>query len=303
MIDRTYFTFYMVARHKSFTKAAQSLYLTQPAVSQQIKALEEKHSVKLFLKEGKRIKLTPEGEVLYRYAKMIINATNSLQKDIINSSLLTKLYHIGATLTIGEYLLPPLLGLYKKELPLYDITVEVANTNKIKNEIFENKLDLGLIEGTFDKNIFKHKLFMEDELILVAGIDSELAETGVITADQLPNIRLILREKGSGTRQAFENALIKEGFEAERIKPYMCIGSLTSIKSMVESNLGYTVISKLAVERELKDEKLKHIKINNFKITREFNFIYMKTGPQKFINEFINYCFDWERSKREYKIR
>ncbi len=290
MIDRLHITFQTVVRHSSYTKAAQELCLTQPAVSQHIRILEKSYKVLLFAKEGKRIYLTEEGKILNRYITDVQQIINSLNRDILNEGRKIKEYNLGATLTIGEYLLPHILGSHKRYNPNQDLVLQVDNTKIIAEKLFSNEIDLGFVEGEFDRKMFDYTLFKKDELILVASKDSILSEKKQIEPSQLTELRLILREKGSGTRKTFENALLSADLSLPGNKPYMSIGSLTSIKSMVERDLGYSVISRLAVEEELDQGRLIEIEIRNFQIFREFNFIYNKNRPQTFVTSFISFC-------------
>jgi len=197
-------------------------------------------------------------------------------------------YRVGATLTIGEYVLPALLGEYARRFAQHEITLEVENTSTITRRVLNEQLDLGFVEGPFDRRLFEAQLHRRDELILVAAAESELAQRKRVGIEELDELRLILREPGSGTRQSFDEAMLASGRPA--LKPSMSIGSLTSIKRMVVAGLGATVISRLAVADELAAGIMTEIEIEGLRIEREFNFIYRKNGPRAFIVNFIDFC-------------
>jgi len=290
MLDHRLATFLAVAKTQNYTKAAEILNLTQPAVSQQIKYIEDYYGVQVFRKKGRNNELTPEGQILYRYVLDIAQHFAFLDRDIKNKSAIIKKYHLGATLTIGEYVLPKILGQYKNEYNAIDLILQVNNTALIKEHVLSGELDLGLVEGSFDRERFYFQKFKEDELILVAAPFSELGQREQIELKDLPKERLILREKGSGTREAFETKLVELGYDVNAFNIYMDIGSLTAIKSLVISGLGCTVISREAVRNEIKSKEMKRIKIKGVKLTRTFNFIYTKDGPQEFIQSFIGFA-------------
>ncbi len=296
MIDRVHKTFQAVVHHGSYTKAALELCITQPAVSQHIKTIENLYNVLLIAKEGKKIYLTEEGKILNKYILKVQQVTNSLKKDLLNSGSLTKEYNMGATLTIGEYILPEILGIYKLSVPNHNLILQVENTKIISEQLYSNKIDLAFVEGNFDKKLFNYTIYKKDELILTASKNSSLSKKRFINPADLVDLPLILREKGSGTRKTFEDALLNSGLSLPEYKPYMSIGSLTAIKSMVERDLGYTIISRLAVQNELDMGKLVEIEIRNFKIFREFNFIYNKNSALPFVKSFIDFCLSHLRN-------
>lgn len=286
MIDRFHQTFATVARLGSYTKAAQELCLTQPAVTQHVKALEEHYRVSLFERAGRAPRLTEAGVILLRHLEQAAGIEHALQIELRNASTAVQLYRVGATLTIGEYVLPSLLAEYSKCFAQHEIILEVENTSAITRRVLNDQLDLGFVEGSFDRRLFEASLYRRDELILVTAAQSELGPS--IGIAELDALRLILREPGSGTRQSFDEALLSCG--RSPVKPCMSIGSLTSIKRMVIAGLGCTVISRLAVADELAAGTLAEIEIEGLRIEREFNFIYRKNGPRAFIANFIEFC-------------
>lgn len=288
MIDSKLTTFINVAKLKSYTRTAELLNLTQPAITQHIKQLEEYYKVKLIMKKGRQISLTEEGEVLFRYAKEFEANSLTLERELRNKTSLVKRYNIGATLTIGEFVLPNFLGEYKRLHENIDVIINVSNLEENLKRLSNGEIDLGIVEGPFDKGKFICKKFKDDELVLVAAPSNSIAKSSKVDMSVIVNSgKLILREKGSGTRMTFENRLVEQGYSLSDLKVYMEIGNLGAIKSLVEANLGYTVISREAVKKEVEAGTLKIIPIRDIKFIREFNFVYLEHSPQNFIEDLM----------------
>lgn len=290
MIDSKIITFINVARLKSYTRAAELLNLTQPAVSQHIRQLEDFYGVSLIRKKGRQIFLTEEGELLYKKACEFEASSIHVERTLKNKHLVTKRYNIGATLTIGEFVLPGLLGRYKKLYPNIDVIMQVHNLAEVLKRVNSGELDLGIVEGPFDKRAFRYAKMKDDELILVASPQNEMSGNAAVSIEEvISGGKLILREKGSGTRLIFENKLLEMGCSLSDVKVYMEIGNIGAIKSLVEANLGYTVISREAVKSEIEAGTLVHIPIENTRIMREFNFVYLDNCPEDFIKAFVSF--------------
>ncbi|MBZ9685090.1 LysR family transcriptional regulator [Clostridium estertheticum] len=294
MLDTRLTTFITLARTKSFTKSAAVLNITQPAVSQHVKFLEDKYEATLIAKQGKGLNLTQEGLILLKYAEEIDALYKALEMKLKNSGSIAKTYNIGASMTIGGYVLPYLLGKHKKLHENIDILLQVNNTEEILEKLVNGKLDFVMIEGLFDKNKFKFKKFKDDEVVLAVSKEHAFAKTKEVNVEDVINGNLILREKGSGTRDIFENSLIELGYDVNDLKIYMEIGSISAIKSLVELNLGYTIISRETIRKELEIGTIKEVAIKGLRINREFNFVYLY--EEKFIEEFMDFCFNCQYS-------
>lgn len=285
-------TFITVANTKNFTKAADLLNITQPAVSQHINGLEEYYQVKLFYKNGKSMDLTEEGIVLYKYALEMQRLSKIMKAALDNKTAIIKKYYVGATLTIGGYVLPKIIGEYRKFQENQDIILYVENTEAVMKRLFDGDIHLGVIEGPFDKGKVNYQKFKDDELVLAVSPFHDFAARASVTIEEVLKERLILREKGSGTRKVFEDRLIKEGYSLEDENIYMEIGNITALISLVESNLGCTIISQEAIKPSLQANTLKIVPIDNFQVMREFNFVYLQLDEfqHQFIDEFIQFC-------------
>ncbi|WP_432666206.1 LysR family transcriptional regulator [Wukongibacter baidiensis] len=290
MIDIKLVTFIIVAKTKNFTRAGDILNITQPAVSQHVKALEEYYNAKLLYKSGKQMELTEEGSVLFKHALELDRLSKMMKLEIENKSTIIKKYYIGATLTIGGYVLPNIIGEYRKIHENIDIILHVENTEAIIKRLFNGEINMGIIEGPFDRSQVKYRKYRDDELVLAFSPLHPFASRRSISIDEVLQDKLILREKGSGTRKVFENRLLASGHKLEDMNIYMEIGSIMALISLVESNLGCTIISKEAIKSYLKDNRLKTIPIKDFEICREFNFIYLDDLNKDFIDNFIKFC-------------
>lgn len=290
MIDNRMNTLIQLYKTKSFTQTSKDLNITQPAVSQHIRHIEDYYGVKVIRKRGKRIEFTREGELLVEYAGKIKSLSMSVENMIRNRSSIQRRYTVGATLTIGGYVLPKIIGDYKRENENIDIILEVENTKEVMKRLNEGKLDLALVEGIFPKDEVRFEKFKDDELVVVVSSEHELSKKDSVTMDQLRSQKLILRERGSGTREVFEKKLLREGYDIEELNVYMEIGDIKAILSLVESNLGISVVSIQALGEMTAESGIKILRIEEFDIMREFNFIYGNEFEVEFIEDFIGFC-------------
>lgn len=290
MIDSKLETFITVCKIKNFTKASKYLNITQPAVSQHIKALEDYYGVKLIIKSGKQMNLTEEGIFLYEEAIKLNRLSKSIKAKLKSTNSIVKRYNVGATLTIGGYVLPQILGYYKKFHQNNDVLLTVNNTELIIKKLMTGEIDLALVEGPFVKSKVLYRKFKDDELVLAFSPNHDFNKKNSITVNDVLKGNLILREKGSGTRKIIENKILSIGYDLDEVNTYMEIGDINAIISLVESNLGYTIISKEAIKSNLRNKTLCTKPIRDFKLYREFNFIYLEGSPMDFTNEFIKFC-------------
>ncbi len=289
MIDYKMLTFLSVVKTRNYTKTAELLHITQPGVSQHIKSLEAYYNVKLFNIKKKSIELTLEGQRLYEYAIEVNRLANTVKNDLENRAGFVKKYNIGATLTIGGYVIPEILGRYKQEHPNVEIMLAVENTETVIKHLITGDMLMGIVEGPFDRTQFQFTKFKDDELILVVSPEHEFASKSSVSIEAVLENKLILREKGSGTRMVFENELVSKGYHLTDDMIYMEIGNINALVSLVESNLGCTIISREAVREHLKSGSLVHVPIQDFGIFREFNFIYFDFDDE-FMGPFISFC-------------
>lgn len=280
-------TFICVAKTKSYTRSAELLNITQPAVSQHIKYLEQEYGVSLINKCGRSFDLTQEGLILFKYAEKIEDLYRVLEVKLKNKTGIVKNYNLGASMTIGGYVLPPILAKYRNIHENVNILLQVNNTEEILEKLIYSKIDFALIEGPFDKDKFQFRKIKDDELVLAVSPEHEFSKKKEVSIEEVLNGNLILRENGSGTRRIFEDKLIQMGYNPSELKAYMEIGSISAIKSLIEENLGYSIISKETIKKELLQGIIKEIPIRDVRIFREFNFLYLLQDD--YINEFMDF--------------
>jgi DNA-binding transcriptional LysR family regulator len=291
MIDYRLVSFISLAKLKTYTKTAEYLNLTQPTITQHIQYLENFYDVDLVVRNKRRIQLTEEGELLLEYAKQVDSLAKGIKRRLDNKNSIVKKYNIGATLTIGEYVLAKILGKYQEENPNIDITLTVQNTETILKKLDREEIDFGLIEGSFDTTKYESKRLKKDQLRLVLSPQHRLAKRESVDLEELLNEKFILRESGSGTRSSFEEAILAEGYSIKDLNVQMEIGNLNAIRTLVLENLGITVISQEVVKEELANNSLVAIPINGVDLEREFNFVYLSHYQSKdFIDQFIDFA-------------
>ncbi|WP_349729456.1 LysR family transcriptional regulator [Peribacillus frigoritolerans] len=281
--------FCLVVDEGSISQAARLSFLSQPAVTRQIHQLENYYNTLLFDREEGRLRVTEAGKLLYPFAKAIVNDFNH-SKEVIQQS--TGKYNanliVGASLTIGEYLLPSLLGRFKKQQPEIKVTLTIKNTPRVLQDLTNDVIDLALVEGLVENSDFIVDKFAEDELILVCPSDHPWKDRKEIQLEELGNERMIWRESISGTRLIVENMLREHGV-LEKIESYMEIGSTQAIKSAVEAGLGISILPRLTVSRELEQGFLREVGISRIDITRNLwlvrkNNRFNKIGVSKFVD-------------------
>lgn len=251
--------FYSVTKNKSVTLAAKELYLTQPAVSIQIHLLEDDYGVKLFNRSGKGITTTEEGNLLFSYAEKILNLSDETDEALRQiKSLERGKVKIGAGRTIGAYYLPQLFESFTLKYPNIGIQMDIGSSSQVIEGILSFRNDIGFI-GTdyFNKNLVVIP-FTKDRLVLITPPDHELTHKKVISYKDLSGQKMIMREKGSGTRELIENELVNRKVSTETI---MELGSNEAIKHAVEAGLGVSIISNNVIKRE---KDLGRVKILHF---------------------------------------
>jgi len=295
MADRRLQVFHTVARLLSFTKAADELHMTQPAVTFQVRQLEEQFNTRLFDRTHNRISLTDAGhrvfdsagKIFQLYAEMD-NSVRELTGDISGVLIL------GASTTIAEYMLPVLLGDFKEKFPDVVIRLKVANTDGIVSQVENNMIDLGVVEAPVsNKNLVVEKCRM-DELVLIVPPTHELASKQVVSLAEVTKFPFICREEGSGTREVMIESMHAAGISNADLSVSMELGSLEAIKGAVEAGMGVSVLSSATIEKELKLGSLVALKLDP-PLTRPFSFVHQKQkfrvrAMDELLNFARNYC-------------
>ncbi|MFZ4451263.1 selenium metabolism-associated LysR family transcriptional regulator [Salibacterium aidingense] len=292
--------FYILANHQNFSATAKILHLAQPTVSLQIKNLEQALDATLFERTTKSVKLTPSGEILYKYADQIFSLVRQTEKEL---DMLSETIHgdlnIGASLTIGEHILPYVLGRFRKEFPHIHLNLKVYNSEQIMEHLGNDEIDLGFIESTKSYPDYNQLAFLEDELVVTASASSSSPvnpQKQEIWPEELFDFPIIMRERGSGTRQVVENHLQNHGLDPGKLDVIMELEHTESIKSAVESGLGIMIISKNAIKKELKLGTLRQIPIHGIRLRRFFHAVYkqekLTLSSESFLSFIQNYYLE-----------
>ncbi len=280
MLDHRLQTFLTLCETCNYTRTAQELNMTQPAVSQHIQYLENYYQVNLISGKGKNFSLTEEGKVLQQYAKSLYANSERISPLLHRIKNQAKPLNFGATLTIGEYTIPPVLYQIMREDSETNISMFVENTHVLQEMLWVGKIDFALLEGHFNQNQFEYKLLSNETFIAVCSPENEIASK-LNTLDELLNQNLILREEGSGTRDILEQALYNQNLSIKDFNKRIEIANMNAIKELCHKNLGITFMYQEAVKKELSQGYLRKIPIANFNINHPFNFVYLKDCPDQ----------------------
>ena len=279
-------TFVTLAELKNFTKTSEALHISQPSVSLHIKNLEEEFQTKLFIRSPKLVQITPSGEIFYNRAKQMISIYEQTKEDILehHNSVQGELI-IGASFTIGEYILPSFLFKIQRDFPELKLKVIIGNTEEIVQNVRQFQVDIGLIEGqTNDKELAIHS-FMQDELFIISSPNYFTFKDNITFGD-LQNHTWITREEGSGTREYLNHVIRSNGL---KVKSLLTISSNQGIKESVIRGMGISLLSHSVIERELKHGDLSIVRLENQSFTRTFSYVFSPIMKNKrSVEAFIN---------------
>ncbi|MDX1824482.1 MAG: selenium metabolism-associated LysR family transcriptional regulator [Thiohalomonadales bacterium] len=300
MADRRLQVFQTVARLLSFTKAAEELHMTQPAVTFQVRQLEEQFNTRLFDRTHNRISLTEAGKRVHECAERIFelyaemdNSVRELTGDISGVLIL------GASTTIAEYMLPALLGDFKAKYPDITIRLKVANTDGIVSQVESNAIDLGVVEAPVNNKNLVVEECRTDHLVLIVPPAHELAQEDVVPIRRVAEYPFICREEGSGTREVMIESMQHAGVSPADLNIAMELGSLEAIKGAVEAGMGVSILSNATIQKELKLGTLVAVQLDP-PIDRPFSFVHQK---QKFrvraMDELLSFARGYCRSHQD----
>ena len=271
--------FLTVCEESNMTKAANKLYITQPSVTQAIKELEVYYHTQLFERNGKKIAISRDGYKLLPIAKNIVNLFDESKKIMIND--LSYECVIGASVTVGTYILPNLLksiNLIKNLKTKYIID----NTNRIEEGLLNSTIDIAVVEGEVQSKYLISKPFMKDNLGITCSSKSNFIINKPMNLSSLNNCNFIFREEGSGTKKLIEEILIQNNIKINNIGT---VNNIEAIKNMVINNLGISILPKISVIKEIKEKTIKYIEFDDIKMNRTFKIVYHK---EKILNIFLN---------------
>lgn len=294
MADRRLQVFHAVAKQLSFTRAAETLFMTQPAVTFQIKQLEERYNMRLFERGHGRISLTPAGELVLDYAERILGLSGELETRLaeMNGQMSGPLL-IGASTTIAEFILPPILGEFNSLFPQVRARLTVANSEAIEGRVADHTLDIGLIEAPSRLSALQVEVCCNDELQVICAPGHPLAKFVEIDPAMLLDYEFISREPGSGTREVTDAYLRAAGVAPEKLKTLMELGSPEALKGVVGTGLGFAIVScaSFAKEQELGSLVARPLRP---RLMRTLSLVYPK---EKFRSRIVNAFVEFTKKK------
>lgn len=303
MSDRRLQVFHTVAKLLSFTKAAESLHMTQPAVTFQVRQLEEQFNTRLFDRTHNRISLTDAGRVIYEHAGKIFELYSQMEMSVREiTGEISGTLTLGASTTIAEYMLPALLGNFRSEYPDINIQLKVSNTDGIVSMIENNEIDLGVVEAPVQNKNLIVDICREDSLVCVVPNNHPLGSRDSASITDIMEYPFICREEGSGTREVINEYLEGHNMQEGALKLSMELGSPEAIKGAVEAGMGISIVSSATIGKELDLHSLKAVELDP-PLSRPFSFVYKK---QKFrvqaMEELLafakRYCEEHQASSR-----
>ena len=281
-------TFIAVCNCMNFTHAAENLNMTQPAVSKQMKILEEYYNVKLFKYEGKKMFLTNEGKKLLKYAKAIIADEKKLLKDLQFKD--KKILCFGSTPTPGEFIIPKYLKTYLEKNNISNVNMYINNTEILLSKLDFGEIDFAIVEGNFEKSNYEYLCFSKQTYFPVC---SNTININCNSIENIINKTLILREKGSGNREILEHILKRHNISINDFKSKIEVNNISAQKSLVINGCGIAFLFEAIISEEIKNKIIKKIDINGFHLEHEINFIWRKNSV--FRNDYLkifNYFYN-----------
>ncbi|WP_019556417.1 LysR family transcriptional regulator [Thiomicrorhabdus arctica] len=298
MADRRLQVFHTVAKVMSFTKAAETLHMTQPAVTFQVKQLEDFFNTRLFDRTHNKITLTDAGKVVYDYSDQILELYERMNSDVREmTGEVTGTLVIGASTTIAEYMLPSLLGAFKKQYDDVNIRLQVGNTDAIVSMVENNMIDLGLVEAPVHNKNLEVDVCRIDEMQLICPKTHPLAKRDKVTVEDFRKYGYITREEGSGSRTVIDSYIREQGLTYSDLKVVMELGSPEAIKMAVESDVGIAIVSRSTLAKELKLDTLVAIPLDP-PILRPFSHVRQKHKfRHRAVGELLEFAVDYCRER------
>ncbi len=296
MVDRRMQVFHTVAGVLSFTRAGELLHMTQPAITHQIRRLEEELDTRLFDRTNNRISLTAAGLEVQRYAARIVDLHEQMAESVnAMTGVHTGLVTLGASTTIGEYMLPGLLGDFRQRFPEVQVRLTVANTDAVVAMVADNVIDLGIVEGDVANQSLRVETCVSDELVVVVAPEHPLAAKTEVEPDDLLEHEFIQREIGSGTRSVIARWLLSVGLDEDRLHSAVELGSTEAIKGAVQAGLGVSIVSRATIGKEVTLGTLKARPLKP-RLPRSFYFVRQR---QKFRSNLMDELFRFARQHLE----
>jgi DNA-binding transcriptional LysR family regulator len=298
-MDQHLYVFVMVAEKQNFSRAAEELHMTQPAVSQYIRTLEQTMGTRLLERSNKYVRLNKAGEIVYHHAKEILGLYTKMQGLIDDLTMKAKgPLAIGSSYTFGEYVLPHIIARLKKQYPLIQPAITIHNTTEIAELVENHQLDIGIIEGQFNHSRIETRTIAEDIMVIVAPPGHPLSESGEIDIHEAEGETWILREKGSGTREAADNLFQQFGIYPKHVMEF---GSTQLIKESVEAGLGISLLSSWTIQKELKNQYVSLLRVKGIPFKRHFSILTNSPFQTKALKTFLEIMEDYLKENEKGK--
>ena len=263
--------FCAVAELESFSRAAEALFVSQPTVTSHISALEKRLGVKLFDRTTRKVTLTPAGKLLYHHAKVLLAAHEAAMQELsrFQGGLMGRLT-LGASTIPAHYLLPSLMAKFRREFPETQLIMRIGSSGEILDGVLNGELELGVIGFKPDEPQIRTIPLWSDEVVLIVPPEHEWSERSFVPIAELSNQSFVFREEGSGTRKTFEQFLLKHKISPRQLKIVAEVGSTEAVKQFVAAGGGVGFVSIRAVDCEAEQERLKIVRLQEGRITRQF---------------------------------
>ncbi len=290
---------YTVAQLKSFSAAAEALNISQPAVSKQVQNLETELGITLLERKKNNLTLTTAGQLVVRHATRILAQYREMENDLsLLSETLQGQLVIGASTTIAQYILPPVLARFKSAHPTLSISLLNGNSSIIEKWLSEHKTDLGIIEGLPAHNPdHRYTPFLKDELVAITHQTSSWSKLQHCTLEQLQHIPLVVREKGSGTLEVFDDYLKSQQSSLKQMNILMQLGSTESIKLFLQYADAVGIVSRSALNESSATEGFTILPLDSGNINRHFHLVQSKGPQNKVVRLFSNYLLQYYNQK------
>ena len=298
MLDPKLDTLLLVAEKRNFTRAAQALSLTQPAVSHHISQLEQELGVRLFVRGNGDLMLTPEGETVLRYVRRMKALEKKMAEELQEAGRRLTRLRIGITHTAESSIVAEVLARYTNENPGISITIVTDNINNLYDMLENFELDLAVVEGRSTRPELSALMLDTDYLVCVLANTHPLSRSSMITLDEIRQEKLILRLPNSETRVRFESALAAIGESIVDFRVILEVDNVATIKDLIRKNLGISILARSACMDELRKGKLTALPIENLSMTREINMVYHKDFEHTdLLQEITKIYYEYSRSK------
>ncbi len=298
MVDPKLTTLLVLVRLENYTKTAKELNLTQPAITHHIKQLEQDYQITIFHRQGRNLLLTTQGEILVKFARRAVALEENCQMALLDAKSSVRRFSIGVTTTLSESIVPQVFALYCQRHPETKIVLLTETLQNIVVKLKMYELDWAIVEGSIPQRHYSSILLDTDELCLAVSPQHSLAARSSVTLEELRTEKFILRSIHAGTRYLFESALNQHGLSISDLDVLIEIDNVSTIKELVASNLGVTVIARSALREEIIDQRLVALSIENLSLQRQINMVYYRDFTHTEVLDEIKQIYDSLPNKR-----